>query len=134
MEYLYHGSTISGLKILEPRKRFTPAGKIEYATVYASPLAIVAAAHSFPWASDEGIDFKISDKSELELLVPKLQAERLDQPISIYTVSAEHFRPTTEDETGLTYHTEESVEVLGESAYPSATEAIKVLGGTITLI
>ena len=59
MEYLYHGSTTQNIKRLEPRIRYTPAGKIDYSAIYASPLAAYAAAHSFPWSSNEGVDLDV---------------------------------------------------------------------------
>ena len=133
MEYLYHGSTVSGIKVLEPHKRFTPAAKIEYAAIYASSLPLIAAAHAFPWTSDEGIDFTINDGTVV-LSVPMILKDRLNQPISIYKVSADKFRLTTEEETGYTWDTEESIEVLEEILYSSVNQAFRKLGGTITLI
>ena len=133
MNFLYHGSATSGIKILEPRKRFTPAGKIEYAAIYASTLPLIAAVHSFPWTSDEGIDFDILEK-EITLAIPDSLKDRLQKPISIYEVSAKRFRHTAEDETGYTRHSIEPVEVLEENKYTSVIEAFKELGGEIKLI
>ena len=101
MDFLYHGSATSGIRLLEPRKRFTPAGKIEYAAVYASTHPIIAAVHSFPWTSDEGIDFEIVGE-KVTLIIPDLLKDRLQQSVSIYKVSAEKSQHTSEDETGYT--------------------------------
>jgi hypothetical protein len=62
MEFLYHGSTVQGLKTLEPKKRFTPAGAIDYSAIYASRSPAFAICHSFPWSSDEGIDIETKDE------------------------------------------------------------------------
>ncbi len=61
MEYLYHGSSIQNLKILEPRKRFTPEGKINYSAIYASPSIQFSICHSFPWSTNEGVNLSIED-------------------------------------------------------------------------
>ena len=102
MEFLYHGSIAQDITVLEPRKRFTPAGKIEYAAIYASPLPIIAAVHAFPWSSDEGIDFALTDDQRLILSIPKQYVDRLEQSISIYKISSESFQHTIEDEVGYT--------------------------------
>lgn len=130
MEYLYHGSVAQGLKRLEPRKRFTPAGKIEYAAIYATPNPLVAAAHAFPWSSEEGIDFAV-DGSRVELTVPVHLKHKLEVPISIYKVSAEPFRLTSEEETGQTWDTRQEVDVIEEKTYPSVLKAFQVLGGSV---
>lgn len=129
MEFLYHGSITQDLKVLEPRKRYTPAGKIEYSAVYATPLSAYAAAHAFPWSSDEGFD--IDFDSELVLIVPKEYRARLNVPISIYKVSSRGFQITSEEETGQTWHTTKPVDVLEELKYKSVEEALFQLGGKI---
>ncbi len=88
--------------------------------------------HSFPWTSDEGIDFEVID-GKVMLIVPKALEDRLEQPISIYKVSAEKFQHTTEEETGYTWHAIEPIEVLEERKYASVIEAFRELGGMIRL-
>ena len=127
MDYLYHGSTTQNIKILEPRKRYTPQGKIDYSAIYATPLQGYAATHSFPWSSDEGVALDVNE-DEISFSVPKKLAERLQSPISIYKISSENFKHTQEELTGYTWHTTQPVEVLEEKQYASVAEALKELG------
>ena len=133
MQFLYHGSPISGLKRLEPHKRFTPAGNIEYHAVYASSLPLVAAAHSFPWTSDEGVDFVVKGESVM-LVVPQEIRDRLLQSVSVYTISAITFRHTAEDVSGYTWDSQEVVDVIEEKKYPSVEAAFADLGGSISFV
>jgi len=127
MDYLYHGSATQHLKTLEPRKRYTPQGKIDYASIYATPLAGYAATHSFPWSSDEGVILNV-DGGRITFSIPSALKERLQVPISIYKISNENFRHTTEETTGLTWNTVEPVEILEEKQYESVESALRELG------
>jgi hypothetical protein len=133
MEFLYHGSTTPGIKILEPRKRFTPSEGIEFSAIYATSLPIIGAVHSFPWTSDEGIDFGMGD-GKVTLTVPKALKDGLEQPISIYKVLAKNFQHTTEEETGYTWHATEPIVVLEEKKYANVIEAFRELGGAIRFL
>lgn len=127
MDYLYHGSTTQNLKTLEPRKRYTPQGKIDYSAIYATTLPGYAATHSFPWSSDEGVGLDV-DEEKISLSIPKILAERLQTPISIYKISNENFEHTQEELTGYTWHTTQPVEILEEKQYESVEIALKELG------
>lgn len=127
MDYLYHGSTTQNIKILEPRKRYTPQGKIDYSAIYATPLPGYAATHSFPWSSDEGVVLDV-DEGKISFSVPKILAERLQAPVSIYKISNENFEHTQEELTGYTWHTTQPVEILEEKQYESVEVALKELG------
>lgn len=131
--FLYHGSNIQDLKILEPRKRYTPAGKIEYSAIYATPLLPYAMAHSFPWSSDDGVGLDII-KDNISISIPKSLRERLTVPISIYKISSENFELTKEEETGYTWHSTKPAEVLEEIKYASVEEALKDVGAEIEYI
>lgn len=139
---LYHGSTTQGLKILKPARRYTPAGKIAFAAVYATPLPAYAAAHSFPWSSNEGIDVKISDgedegiskNKKVTLIVPAALHERLNMPISIYVVAADGFEHTREESTGHTWHATRQTAVLEEMKYTSVKEALETWGGEVKFL
>ena len=120
---LYHGSVVQNLKTLEPRKRYTPSGSIEYAAIYATPLPGFAAAHSFAWSSDEGIELDV-EYEKISMIVPNELKERLNTPISIYTLPSETFEHTTEEGTGATWHTTEPVNILEEKKYTSVLEAL----------
>ena len=133
MQYLYHGSTTQNIKVLEPRKRYTPAGKIDYSAIYATPLPAFAVAHSFPWSTDEGVGLDV-DEHGIDLSIPATLKERLQVPISIYKVSPEGFEHTKEDVTGYTWHTTHPVEVLEEAQYPSVEIALKELGAKFRYI
>lgn len=130
MDYLYHGSTVSDIKILEPRKRYTPANKIEFEAIYASPNPGFAIAHSFPWTSNEGFDVETRTDT-IELIVPKVFKDRLDVPVYLYKVLSEKFIHTKEERTGLTYHSIEPVTVVEVKGYESVEAAMKDAGGVI---
>lgn len=129
----YHGSTVQGLTTLEPRKRYTPAGKIDFAAIYASPDPAFAAMHAFPWSSDEGFDIEMNGGKTV-LIVPSVKAERLNVPISIYKIPSDDFQITKEETTGETWHTSEPVPVLEETKYDNVKQALENLGAAIRLI
>lgn len=128
--FLYHGSTTSNIKILEPRHRYSPAGKIEYDAIYATPMKGYAVAHSFPWSTDEGVDLDIVD-GKVAFAVPESFKERLQVPISIYKISSENFAHTKEEETGRTWHTTKPVHVIDEEKFESVEIALKKFGANV---
>ncbi len=127
---LYHGSIVHNFKILKPSRNHTPDGKIDYEAVYATPLKAYAAAHAFPWGSDEGFDLDVIN-GQVEFIVPLKFKERLNVPISIYSVDQSGFEFTKEEIVGYTWHSRKEVEVLDEKKYTSVEEAIVKLGGSI---
>lgn len=127
MTPLYHGSSIQNLKTLEPRKRHTPQGKIDYAAIYASPLPGFAATHSFSWSTSEGVDLGMYDDCWI-MTVPTSMRERLLVPISIYTCDSEGFTHTKEESTGYTWHTTQPVHIIEEKKYENVEVALKELG------
>ena len=127
MKYLYHASTTQNIKTLEPRKRYTPQGKINYSAIYATPLPAYAVSHSFPWSTGEGVILNVNN-SIVYLSIPKSFKERLQVPISIYKLSSEGFKHTEEEVTGHTWHTVNPVQVIEEVKYPSVEIALKELG------
>ncbi len=131
--FLYHGSAVQNLKVLEPRKRYTPAGKIEYSAIYATPLLPYAIAHSFPWSSDEGVGLDIV-KDNISISIPKAIKDRLKVPISVYKISSENFELTKEEETGYTWHSTKPVQVLEEIKYESVEEALKEVGAVVEYV
>ena len=133
MHYLYHGSVVQGLVALEPRKRFTPGEDVAAALIYATPLPGYAAAHAFPWSSDEGFDVAVENE-RVTLLVPKGCEDRLLVPISIYKLPADTFKLTEEEVTGQTWHSTSSVPVIEETKYPSVRDALVALGVQLKFI
>lgn len=129
-EFLYHGSVTPDIHILEPRKRHTPDARIEFEAIYATSLPAYAAAHAFPWTSDEGIELNIIN-GKVTMIVPDEFKTRLTVPISIYKIASDMFEHTKEEETGYTWHTKQPVEVIEEKKYQSVISAIEELGGTL---
>ncbi|MDB5258978.1 MAG: hypothetical protein JWO73_186 [Candidatus Taylorbacteria bacterium] len=119
--------------MLEPRKRYAPAGKIEFAAIYATPLPVFAAAHSFPWSSDGGVGLDVIH-GNVSISVPKELKSRLLVPISIYKVPSDGFENTKEEMTGYTWHATRSVEVIEEVRYPSAEAALLELGSELEYV
>jgi hypothetical protein len=85
--YLYHGSATQNLKILEPRKRYTPSDEMG-ASIYATPSAAFAATHSFPWSTDEGVGLDVHG-NHVVLTLPERMRPRLQVRVSIYKMSAD---------------------------------------------
>ncbi len=133
MDYMYHGSTTQNIKVLEPRKRYTPAGKIEYAAIYATPLQAFAVAHGFPWSSEEGIGLDVASDI-VSISIPSKLRGRLQVPLSIYKVSKDSFEHTKEEESGYTWHSAKSVPVVEEIKFSTVEEAMKVVGMTVEFV
>jgi hypothetical protein len=133
MKYLYHGSTTQGLKILEPGKRYTPQGKIDYEAIYATTIPAFAAVHSFPWSTDEGVGLDVNDM-KVDISVPFGIRGRLQVPISIYTISSENFEHTREEVSGYTWHSTSTTEVIEETKYESVEIALRELGARLEYI
>ncbi|HEY1041401.1 MAG TPA: hypothetical protein VGE63_01610 [Candidatus Paceibacterota bacterium] len=131
MSNLYHGSVVRNLKTLEPRKRYTPSQTIEYAAIYATPLPGFAAAHSFAWSSDEGVELDV-ENGKVTMLIPETLKERLSIPISIYTLPPDTFELTKEEGTGATWHSTQPVNILQEKKYSSVLEALTENGVELT--
>ena len=134
---IYHGTVQKGLDTIKPFKRFTPGGP-EAADaipprIYATYKAAFAVAHSFPWSSDDGIDIT-TENNDVTIVVPEIRKQVLEQPVCIYTLPDDTFSPTLEEETGLTYHSEQVVTPIESTCYASVTEAMEALGGRIELI
>lgn len=133
--YLYHGSTNSGIEVLEPRKRYVPAHDEDSpACIYATPDPAFAAAHAFPWSSSEGIDLYYDDvdgTSRVFLEVPSTVFSRLNQPISIYTLNSQGFVWVKEEVVGKTYRSIASVKSLAEQRFDTVIDAVQYFGGVV---
>ena len=125
--HLYHGSVTQNIKVLEPRHRYSPAGKIDYGAIYATPLKGYAATHSFPWSSADGVGLDVIE-GVVSISVPAKLRERLLVPISIYKISSENFNFTEEEVSGQTWHSTTPTPVIEEIRYPDVETAFKELG------
>ncbi|MEZ4114151.1 MAG: hypothetical protein R3B65_01685 [Candidatus Paceibacterota bacterium] len=124
MKYLYHGSVTQNIKTLEPRKRFTPNGEINYSAIYATPSIGFAVCHSFPWSTNEGVDLSIED-GKIKMVIPKDLEGRLLVPISVYKIEDTNFELTKEESTGYTWHSIKPAGILEEIQYKNVLEAMK---------
>ncbi len=137
MKPIYHGTTKKGLDIIRPFKRYTPGGKDVAdsipARIYASYEPAFAVAHSFPWSSEDGIDITTED-GLVTIVVPTDKQAVLEQEVCIYTLPDDTFVPTSEEETGLTYHSLEEIKPIDCEYFGSVNEAMEKTGGQITLV
>lgn len=131
-EFVYHGTITGGIKEFEKRKRYVPGGADVPARIYAAINPAFAAAHSFPWSSDEGIDIKLED-NQVILCVPRIHENRLYQRVYIYKLKRENFVQTKEELTGQTFHTEEKVQPEEVMQFNSVTEALMFYGGKVEI-
>jgi hypothetical protein len=134
---LYHGSSVPGLKILEPRHRYTPGAESESPEgIYASDDGAFAAGHAFSWHSEEGIDLGYYDETmTMTLQVPVSLRWRLDQSISIYTVDTKDFVVLPDvAPSGRTYRSLVKVTCLEEKRFESIWEAFTTYGGQIRVV
>jgi hypothetical protein len=133
---LYHGSATAALTEIEPRSRFIPVGVPEPrwpALVYASDIPAFAAAHAFPWSTNEGFELSVSGDGRVTLSVPPQHQQRLECPAYLYAVRADGFVSTVSEGSGHTYHSDAPVQVLSCTRFRTVEEAIKSHGGLIVL-
>lgn len=138
---LYHGSITENINRLEPRQRFTPGNEQNAPeAIYATDDPAFAAAHAFPWASTEGINLYY-DEDELNegrpcvhIEVPSALFERLNQPVTLYTLGSKTFSWVEEEVVGRTYRSLEAVQTLGAQRFNTVTEAIETYGGKVIMI
>jgi len=133
---LYHGSATPALTEIEPRSRFIPVGVSEAhwpALVYASSIPAFAAAHAFPWSTNEGFELSVSGVGCVTLSVPRQHQQRLQCPAYLYAVPADSFVATVSGGSSHTYHSDAPVQVLSCTPFRTVEEAIKSHGGMITL-
>ena len=136
LKYVYHGSTTSGIKELEPRKRYTPGilGKEAKPAIYAAADPAYAAGHAFPWKSSEGFDIFEKDNRVI-LIVPKKFKKRLDQQIYIYKLPIKNFKLLKPDTPkALIYISYKKVEPVEVKAFKNIIEALKFYGGEVEYI
>lgn len=132
-KFFYHGSSTDGIERLEPRLRYTPAEEFNSPSgIYASDLPAFAAAHSFPWSSDEGIDLYV-DRDIVIMEIPLSILPRLQKPIHIYVVDGNLFSLVESESTGHTFRRTEAVDCLEKISFPSVQEAIEHFGGRVIL-
>ncbi len=135
-KYVYHGSITSGIKELDPRKRYTPGvlGKDVRAAIYAAANPVYAAAHGFPWGSSEGFDV-YENKGIVTLVVPKRHRKRLNQPVFIYKLPGKYFKLLVNDSPKTQiYISYKKVKPVDVFSFDSVTEAIKYYKGKIKFV
>lgn len=131
--HFYHGSSTDGIERLEPRRRYTPGEEFNSpASIYASDLPAFAAAHSFPWATEEGVDLYV-DGSVVTIEIPRTLLDRLQQSTYIYTVDATEFSPVESESTGHTFRSTKSVDCLEKTSFKTVIEAIDHYGGRVVI-
>jgi len=132
--FLYHGSNVPNIEVIEPRKRYTPGGAQNVPErIYAGDLPAFAAAHSFPWGSDEGFDLSI-ENGKVIFKVPNKFKDRLAQKVYLYKISSDKFAWTSGEGTGHTYHSQEATRPDEIQEFNSVQEAIEHFGGEVIYI
>lgn len=136
--FLYHGSAAANIDTFEPRKRYTPGNeKNSPESIYATDDPAFAAAHAFPWSSNEGINLYYDADEEkkgqpcVHLEVPGSLYERLNQPVYIYKLDSHSFNWVQEEIVGRTYRSLESVKSLGCQRFSTVVEAVEIFGGKV---
>lgn len=133
MVSLFHGTQTDNIHTLEPRNRYVPGGEsASPPAVYATDLPAYAAAHAFPWSTDEGVDLYLEEERVI-LEVPKILEERLKKPIFIYTVPAQTFTAVTSDAMGHNFRSTRPVQCVAKQCFASVTEAVTSLGGVVRI-
>lgn len=133
LQFVYHGTITGDIDTFEPRKRYTPGGEDVPPRVYAAPNPVFAAAHSFPWSSEEGIDVRFEGE-QVVLVVPEKHKERLKQEVFIYKLLGDNFHKTEEEKTGETYHTDEVTTPEDVLKFSSVSEAVEYFGGRVEIV
>jgi hypothetical protein len=132
-EPLYHGTQIDNIEHLEPRLRYTPGKESSSPPgIYASDLPAFAAAHSFPWSSDEGIDLYVAE-STVVMEIPRSLLPRLQAKIYIYTVDSHPFSRVEQESTGHTFRATVPVDCLEKIGFENVVDAIEYYGGQVVV-
>ncbi len=130
---LYHGTQTDNIDVLEPRQRYYPGtDTAPRPAIYATDVQAYAAAHAFPWATEEGVDLHF-EENQVVLEVPKALEDRLNKPIFIYTIPGDTFQAVTEDEMGHNFRSTERVKCLAKKQFATVIEAVTSLGGTVII-
>lgn len=127
--FLYHGSLTSDIAEFEPRERHKPDENIG-PRVYATQMPAWAAAHSWDWSSDEGINLEIKNEKVI-LEVPSKFKDRLNVPIYIYKLPSDSFNILSGEGSGKTFSSTEKVRPLEVERFNSVNEAVEHFGGEV---
>lgn len=131
--FFYHGSSTDGIECLEPKLRYTPGEELNSPpSIYASDLPAFAAAHSFPWSSDEGIDLYVDGQAVI-MEIPSSVYERLLRKTYIYVVGSNQFSLVECESTGHTFRAITPVDCLEKVSFESVVEAIEYYGGHVVI-
>jgi len=131
--FFYHGSSTDGIECLEPRLRYTPGEELSSpSSIYASDLPAFAAAHSFPWSSDEGIDLYVDGQTVI-MEIPLSVYERLLRKTYIYVVDSNQFSLVDCESTGHTFRATTPVDCLEKISFQSVVEAIEYYSGHVVI-
>lgn len=137
-EFVYHGSNQPDIAEFEPRKRYTPGayeGQEVPAAVYAGDDAAYAAAHAFPWNSDEGLRLGY-EEGKVVLAIPEKLASRLDQKVYIYKLAGDSFEllPDVAPE-GHNFWSKQGVKPVEPAMiFESVRKAVEYFGGEVRII
>ncbi len=125
-EFLYHGSPVSGIKVLKPSSRTRPGvlkNKV-FRAVYATDILSYACAFGFPWSNGEGFEL-IFTNDKVELGVPKQYKDRIQKPLFVYVVKGEYFELLPEAAPkGHNYFSKTPVPVERVTKYKSVKDAL----------
>ncbi|MDP2789541.1 MAG: hypothetical protein Q8O51_00205 [bacterium] len=132
-EFVYHASPSGDVQELEPRRGSIPGGanpETQPQLVYAGDVPAFAAAHGFPWGSDEGFELGVV-AGQVLFRVPRVLKGRLSQPVYVYTLPGAGFRFTLGEGTGHTFESAEKVKPTKVESFTTVQEAIEHFGGTV---
>ncbi len=129
--FFYHGSPTDGIDCLEPRIGHIPGNETNSPpSVYASDLPAFAAAQSFSWSTDEGIDLYV-DNETVVLEIPASISSRLQSQAYIYSVDSQQFSRVESETTGHTFRSTGQVPCLQKESFQNVVEAIEYYGGKV---
>ena len=134
--YVYHASSVPGIKRLTPRKRYVPGvlGNKAKPAVYAAIHPAYAVGHGFSWDSSEGFDI-FEKKGKIILEVPLVFKERLNYPVYVYSLPLQSFR-VLEKSSPLTsiLISYQSVIPVHIKRFATVRKALKFYGGTVKYV
>lgn len=98
--------------------------------MYAGDCPAFAAAHAFPWATEEGFELSVEGDKVL-FRVPEEFHNRLKVPVHIYKISGEGFSKTAGEGTGHTFHVNHEVAPVSVESFDNVQAAIEHYGGVV---
>ena len=131
---LYHGSYNGKITKFEPRINTTPNGREMPPSVYATDIIAYAVAFGFPWSTDmDNVELSFNGNN-VELIVPSMIEERINQKVYVYLFDSKDFELIKDAEPlGHNFVTQKAVTPIDVIEFESVQSALISLGSKVII-